>query len=411
MNEHFWIIAGVGIVFLIMAWLPSISKKLNISYPVILLLIGVLLFYLGLPIKWPDPFWDDEKTKTLSEFIVVISLMAAGLKIPKFGSWKIWKGPFRFIVIGMPLTMLGFFFVGTIITGLSVMSALLLAAVLAPTDPVLAAEVQLDDLDQQDGNGSESEFSLTAEAGLNDGLAFPFTVLAVLIIKAKSWSDFDLNKWIWDDFLLRIVLGLLLGFVLAKSLIYLHRWLCKQFSIETKDGLLAFALAISVYAITELLHGYGFLAVFIASLVLKNSDSINTDYKEKLHNFVDELERLLLVVWILLFGGSIMNGILTISNWEGVIFAVIGIFIIRPVAGMVSLIGHPIPIKEKMIASFFGIRGIGSLFYLAWAFIEIGPYEDKELLYSIVAVVILTSLVVHGFTAPYIFNKQNNNSN
>ncbi|WP_373516562.1 cation:proton antiporter [Pricia sp.] len=406
MKDHLLILAGIGIIFLLMAWLPAISNKIRISYPVILLSIGVLLFLAGFPIQWPDPFWSNSKIKTLSEVIVVISLMAAGLKIPKHENLKFWRIPFRFIVIAMPLTMIGFYFLGTELLGLSLMSALLLAAVLAPTDPVLAAEVQLENIEEQNGEGLESEFALTAEAGLNDGLAFPFTVLGVMVIQAGSWEAFDLSLWFWDDFLLRVSLGVLFGFIFSKGVLIAHKWLCDRFDIITHDGLLAFALAISVYSITELVHGYGFLAVFVSGLVLKNSDHIRQGYKEKLHNFVDEFERLLLVIWILLFGGSIMNGLLSISGWDGLLYALLGIFVVRPIAGLVSLIGHPISIREKLMVSFFGIRGIGSLFYLAWALIEIGDYEDSSMLYSIVGVVMLTSIVVHGISAPYIFKKQ-----
>lgn len=406
MSNHLSVLAALGISVLLMSWLPSLSKRIRISYPVILLLIGFFLYYMGIPIDWPDPFWPDSYTLFISEVIVVVSLMGAGLKIPTDKGWKFWKIPLRLILLAMPLTMAAAYFLGTEYLGLTIPSALLLAAVLAPTDPVLAAEVQLADPENQEGDPPETEFSLTAEAGINDGFAFPFTFLAVLLIQAGSWEKFDLTNWVLDKFFLKIILGILFGFLMAKFIIWFHKWLGEKFSIKTDDGLLAFAMAIAVYAGTELLHGYGFLAVFVASVVLKKSSDLKEEYKEKMHSFVDEIERLILVFWIILFGGSIMNGVLTIASWEGVIFALIMIFLVRPLAGMLSLMGNKVDLKEKLAISFFGIRGIGSLFYLSWAFVMIGDYEEKAMLYSIVAVMMLSSILIHGITAPFVFQKK-----
>ncbi len=409
MTNHLLVLGALGFAVLLMSWLPSFSRKTNISYPVILMLIGFGIFYAGIPIAWPDPFWPDDYTMYISELIVVISLMTAGLKIPPVKNLKFWKIPIRLILIAMPLTMVGVYFLGTEILGLSFASAILLAAVLAPTDPVLAAEVQLARPDKQKQKGKladipESEFSLTAEAGLNDGFAFPFTFLAVMVIQAGSWENFDLTAWVLDKFLLKIIIGVALGFLISRLTIWLHKKLQSKFNINTNDGLLAFSLAILVYSVTELCHGYGFLGVFIASITLRYSDSLRENYKNKMHNFVDELERLLLVVWIIIFGGSVMNGVLTISAWPGLAFALILLFVIRPVAGILSMAGHKLPIKEKLAISFFGIRGIGSLFYLSWAFVMIGDYEDKALLYSVLGVVIVSSIIIHGLSAPSVFS-------
>ena len=406
MTGHLAVLAALGFAILLMSWLPSMSKKLRVSYPVILLIIGFIIYFLGVPVNWPDPFWPDASTMFISEVIVVVSLMAAGLKIPIDKGFKFWKIPFRLIVLAMPLTMIAAYFLGVGLLGLSIPSALLLAAVLAPTDPVLAAEVQLAEPENQEGTPPETEFSLTAEAGMNDGFAFPFTFLAVLLIQAGSWEKFNLTGWILDEFLLKILLGILFGYLFSKFIIWLHQWLCRSFNIKTDDGLLAFAMAIAIYAATELLHGYGFLAVFVASITLKQSTSFHQNYKEKLHGFVDEIERLILVIWIILFGGSIMNGILSIASWNGVVFAMLMIFLVRPLSGMISLIGNKVALKEKLAISFFGIRGIGSLFYLSWAFVMIGDYEDKAMLYSIVAVVMLSSILIHGITAPFVFQKR-----
>ncbi len=398
----------MGTAVLFMAWLPALSKKIKISYPLLLLGIGFLIYYLEIPLQWPDPYWPDDRIMMISELIVVISLMAAGLKIPVNASFNFWKVPFRFICIAMPITMIGVYFLGTEMLELSFASAILLAAVMAPTDPVLAAEVQLEAPEHQDEELPKSEFVLTAEAGLNDGMAFPFTYLAVLIIQAGSWESFSLTGWLWNEFALKIILGIVFGYIFAKIVIFSHSWLCKVLDIKTQDGLLAFALAIVAFAGTELLHGYGFLAVFVASITLKHSKSINNDYKEKLHAFVDEVERFLLIIWIVLFGGSIISGILKSGGWDAFWVALLLIFIIRPVAGVCSLLGKKMRLKEKLLISFFGIRGIGSLFYLSWAFYTIGDYDDRPYLYGIVSVFVLSSIVIHGLSAPFLFVRKKN---
>jgi NhaP-type Na+/H+ or K+/H+ antiporter len=404
MTNHLVILASIGAIVLSMSWLPSLSKRIRISYPIILLLLGFVLFYAGVPIPWPDPFWPDYYTMCISEVIVVVSLMTAGLKIPIDKKLKFWRLPFRFIAIGMPLFMGVAFLLGLYFLNLSIASALLLAVVLAPTDPVLAAEVQLADPERQEGEPPETEFALTAEAGMNDGAAFPFTYMAVLVIQAGSWQAFDLWGWVLDEFFLKVFLGTLLGWVFAKLLIGLYKWLKESFNVHTDDGLLAFAMAIAVYAATELLHGYGFLAVFIASLTLNKSETFHEHYKQKLHSFVDQMERLILVFWVLIFGGGILNGLLGIASWEGLVFALLLIFLVRPITGAVSLLGCGLPVKEKMAISFFGIRGIGSIFYLSWAFVKIGEdYADKEYIYSVVSIIILSSIVVHGLSAPFVF--------
>jgi len=405
MKNHLLILAGLSFAVLIMTWLPSISRKVKISYPIILLLMGFGIYFSGIPIDWPDPLWSDSQIISISELIVVVSLMSAGLKIPTSKSFSFWKIPLKLLLVAMPITMICTYLLGVHLTGLSFTSALLLAAVLAPTDPVLAAEVQLSPPEDQNEEHSKVKFALTAEAGLNDGMAFPFTFLAVLVIQAGSWEAFDLTGWIMDEFLLKIFLGLVFGFIFAKTVIYFNNYMGKL-NIKTDDGLLALSMAIFIYATAELLHGYGFLAVFIAGITLKKSQLIKNAYKEKLHSFLDEVERFMLVIWITIFGGSIVNGIVGIVSWKGVVFAFVLLFLIRPIAGFLSLLGCKNSLKDKMVIGFFGIRGIGSIFYISWAFIKIGDYPDRELLYSILAVVILCSIIIHGVTAPLVFSKQ-----
>lgn len=405
MEEHYIILAGLGFATLIMAWLPSISKKIKISSPVILLLIGFLMFQLGFPLNWPDPLWKDEWLMYFSETIVIISLMGAGLKIGANYTLKSWRKPLLLVFISMPLCMISAYLLGTYFLLFSLPSALLLAAVLAPTDPVLAAEVQLDDPLEEKNTGDKIRFTLTAEAGLNDGIAFPFSYLALLVAQAGSWAAFSFSDWFWDELLLKIFLGVIIGLVIGRLIGYLLDRLKRITGVKTFVGFLALSLTIMTYGIAEILYGYGFLAVFFAGFSLRYYEKVSGDYKKKLHDFVHEVEHLLLVVWIILFGGSLMNGMLDLTDWKGILFAVLFVLVIRPAAGLIGLVGVKEPLKNKLAISFFGIRGIGSVFYLSWAFVHFDGFAHKEELYAITAYIIIISIVVHGLTAPSVIER------
>lgn len=404
MEEHFLILAGLGFATLLMAWLPSISKKIKVSSPILLLIVGFLLFSVDIPLGWPDPLWNDLYLMFFSEAIVIISLMGAGLKIGTNYSFKTWKRPLLLVFVTMPLCMLSAFLIGKYFLFFSLPTSLLLAAIIAPTDPVLAAETQLDDPKDEKKFKDPMRFTLTAEAGLNDGMAFPFTYLAVLVAHAGSWAMFDFSDWFLDKLILKIVIGTLVGLAIGRFIGVLLDRLERITGIKTFDGFLALSLTIFSYGISELLNGYGFLAVFFAGLSLRYYEKISGDYKKKMHDFVHEIERLLLVVWIILFGGSLLNGMLALTDWKGILFAFAFVFVIRPVSGIIGLIGIKQSFKEKLATSFLGIKGIGSVFYLSWAFVHFEGFEGKNELSAITAYIILISIVVHGFTAPSIIN-------
>lgn len=402
MKDHYILLTSLGLATLVMAWLPSISEKIKVSSPVILLPIGILLYWVGVPLGWTEMLWSDNAMMVFSEAIVIISLMGAGLKIGNQYTFKAWKRPLLLIAITMPLTMLSAYLMGVYFLTLSIPASLLLAAVLAPTDPVLASDVQLDDPELEEKLKDKIRFSLTAEAGLNDGMAFPFTYLAVMVVQAGSFAAFNFSNWFWDKLLLKITIGIIVGIIIGRFIGYILTHLKNWKNIKTYDGFLALSLTFAVYGISELIHGYGFMAVFFAGLSIRYSENISGKYKKKMHDFSHEIERLLLVVWIIFFGGTIMNGILGVTDWKGILFSAAFVLIFRPLAGMISLIGTKDTIKNKLAISFLGIRGVGSVFYLSWAFMQTDLFENKNELYSIAAYIILFSIVLHGITAPSI---------
>lgn len=400
MSNHYIILALLGFATLIMAWLPAISKKIRVSYPVIIIGVGVVFFLFDMPVPWPSPIWKDEWMLYFSEIIVIVSVMGAGLKIGNIYSLKAWKIPLLLILVTMPIGMIAVYFLGQYFLLLSVPSSLLLAAILAPTDPVLASETQLDDPTRENEDDDIVRFSLTSEAGLNDGAAFPFTYFAVMVGQAGGFAAMNFSNWFWDKLLLKIIIGAIVGLVLGRLVGVLLDRLQVASGIKTFDGFLALSLTLLTYGVSELLHGYGFVAVFCAGWAIRYYERVSGDYKRKMHDFIDEIERVLLVIWLFLFTGALMQGILYWTTWKGVVFSLIFVILIRPIAGMIGLAGIKEPLRNKLAISYLGIRGIGSVFYLAWAFHTFDGFKHKAELYAITAYIILFSIVLHGFTAP-----------
>jgi NhaP-type Na+/H+ or K+/H+ antiporter len=392
----------IGIASLGMAWMPAITQWLRISYSILYVLIGVLLYSLFDALPWPNPIWEEAYAVHLTELIIIISLMGTGLKIDQRFSFAQWKIPFLLVTVTMLLSIAMVGVASWWMLGFDLASALLLGAALAPTDPVLASDVQVGPpLEQRHDN---VRFSLTAEAGLNDGMAFPFTWLAIAVATAATPAETAWEVWLWRDLVYKIIAGIAIGFLLGKLLAYLVLYLPdKNMALLTRDGFVAISTTLMVYGVTELLHGYGFIAVFVTAITLRNYE-MEHEYHENLHAFTDQIERILVAVMLILFGGSLVTGLLNMLTWKMALFSLICVFLIRPAAGMAALIGAPMHAKEKLAISFFGIKGIGAFFYLAFA-LQQASFRYGEELWSVVGFCVLVSIAVHGVTAPYSIDK------
>jgi NhaP-type Na+/H+ or K+/H+ antiporter len=329
--------------------------------------------------------------------VVIISLMATGLKIDQPFSFRRWRIPLRLVTITMLLSIAAMFVVGTWLFSLGVPEALLLAAVLAPTDPVLASDVQVGPPMEKETDNVK--FSLTAEAGLNDGMAFPFTFLAIQL----SSQDFSFQRWLANDLILKIIIGCLCGFILGRILAMLIFKISKDLNIKIRDGFVAICATLITYGITEMVYGYGFVSVFVSAITIRNYE-LHHDYHQKMHSFTDQIERILLAVVLILFGGVFIHGLFSNLSWTIVLFVILCIFVIRPVSSWVGMLGKGLHTKEKMAISFFGIKGIGSLFYLSYALQQENFFAGR-LLWTIVGAVILFSILIHGTTATFTMKK------
>ncbi len=397
MDKYILLLTLCGLAAFAMAWMPSFTKHTGISYSVIYVIVGVLLYTLfpeSLPV--PMPQLNEGLTLHLTELVVIISLMGTGIRLDRRFTFRRWLTPLKLISITMLLCIAVAALAGYYFLGLDLASAILLGAVLAPTDPVLASDVQVGP--PNEGTTSETKFSLTAEAGLNDGMAFPFTWLAISLALMSAGASNNMMEWFGYHFVYKIVVGIAMGYVLGKAVGYMVFILTKKFEfLETNDGFLALSLTLVVYGLTELVHGYGFVAVFISAITFRHFEKKH-EFHDELHSFMDQAERILIAVVLILFGGTLVSGILEPLTWRMILFTLLFLGVVRPLSAFASVIGTKIHIKEKLAISFFGIRGLGTVFYLAFAFKEV-DFHHKDELWAIVAFTILISIMIHGITA------------
>jgi NhaP-type Na+/H+ or K+/H+ antiporter len=387
----------VGIAILGVAWLPSLLEKYPLSYPIFYIALGVGVYSLPLDLPNADPMEHPKLVTHLSELCVIVALTGTGLKIDRPFSLRAWRTPLLLVLVLMVLTIGGLTAAGWAIAGLVPASALLLAAVLAPTDPVLAGDVQVGD--PGEGREDNVRFALTGEAGLNDGLAFPFVYLALALLPTAEPLSERVVHWLGIDVLYRTAAGVLLGWLSGRLLAYLIFNLPKRVSIKASAyGFVALAVTLTTYSLTELLHGYGFLAVFVAAVTLRGHERKH-EYHKQMHAFTDQLERLLIVIVLMLFGGAVATGLLASLTWSGAAVGLLLVLVLRPLGGMLTLLGSKrVNWAERSVISFFGIRGIGSVFYLAYA-LEKTEFKQARELWSILGFTMLLSIGLHGILA------------
>jgi NhaP-type Na+/H+ or K+/H+ antiporter len=381
-------------VVLLVSWAPVGLKRLPLTLAILCVALGVLVFSTGLLSFDPDPRTWDTATERLAELVVIISLMGAGLKLDRPPGWRSWATTWRLLIVAMPLTIAAVAFLGWTGLGFSLALALLFGACMAPTDPVLAADVQVGP--PKSGDEDEVRFGLTSEAGLNDALAFPFVHLAILAAAGGLATQGGLTDWFTIKLGWKLLAGLAAGWLIGKAfghLLFRSRRGLSQFG----DGLIALAATLIAYAAAELIHGYGFLAVFVCAVTIRASER-DHDFHQEMHDFSDQIERLLMMLLLVLFGGALANGLLSSLTWTDALIGLAVVFVVRPVAGLIAMVGSGQPWRERLLLAFLGIRGVGSVYYLAYG-INHGDFGDSERIWAVVGFIILVSILVHGVTA------------
>jgi NhaP-type Na+/H+ or K+/H+ antiporter len=392
--------------------LPKFLSDKAMSFPLIYIAFGAVAFSIPIGMPEVDPVGNAEITERLTELVVIIALMGAGLKLDRPFDWRAWMSAWRLLGITMVITIAATMVIGWWFLALIPATAILLGAVIAPTDPVMAADVQVGEpqADQDEEIDPERQegrirFALTSEAGLNDGLAFPFTYAAILVAMAPGIAAVDwVGEWFAFYFVYKIVVGVIMGYVIGKVVAWMVFGAPSTTTLaRVMEGSEALAATLLSYGLTEVVEGYGFIAVFVTALVLRHYEWTH-DYHETLHDFAVVVERLLMAAVLILFGGALVSGLLDPLTREGAIVAVLLVLVVRPVAGVIGFLGSSADWSERAVISFFGIRGIGSFYYLAYA-LNSARFGAHEELWAIVAATVLFSAVLHGVLANPVMDK------
>jgi len=416
----------LGALLIVVAAVGSFVKRLPFTTTMIYFAAGALVGPLGLGLLVFDVQAHAMLLERLAEIAVVVSLFTSGLKLRVPLSDIRWRVPLRLAFGSMTLTVGLVAVAGVYWLGLPLGAAILLGAVLAPTDPVLASDVQIENPHDRD----RLRFSLSGEAGLNDGTAFPFVMLGLGLLGLHDLGD---GAWRWwaVDVVWAIVgglgIGAACGAAVGRLVLYLRR--------EHREGLggdhfIAVGLIAFSYGAALLLNTYGFLAVFAAGLTLRaverhqtgNNppeealDMASAEKRDEIAiapetapahmasavlNFNEHIERILEVALVLIIGLALSPGYL---RFDEVWFIALLFLVIRPVAVLAGLLGKKSAPYERGLLCWFGIRGIGSVYYVMYAVNHGLDAETGWQLTSITLTVIAVSIVLHGITVTPLMN-------
>lgn len=388
--------AGFGAAILLVAWLPLWLERVPLTLPMLAVVAGFLGFVFtdnaAAPLAHP------RAATILPEVVLIVAVMGAGLSIDRRFSWRGWATSWRLLGWVMPLSIAALAALGCALLGLAPGLAVLLAAILAPTDPVLAAAVQVG----LPGSGEEGEtrFALTSEAGLNDGLALPFLALGAAMIAHGSHPGTWILHWLGVDLIWGVAAAALIGFVLGWLLVRINQLLPDRFQLsKSNEGLASVGVAFLVYAAAEAAHSYGLVAVFVAAVTIRNFGHA-LDYAQRITESARRLERLLAFLVLGLFGGAIASGVLAGVGWREVVFALLALLVVRPVVTLLGFVrsAHPAPVRLSV--GYFGIRGLGSLYYIGHA-VGTGALRESHRLWAVTALTVLFSIFLYGTTANY----------
>ena len=352
-----------------------------------------------LGVQWIDPFDDAALIERLAEFAVIVALFGTGLKLERALDLRAWSSVTRLLVIAMPLTIGAVTLFGTAVMGLSLGAAIMLGAILAPTDPVLAGDVGVGPPGDEDEG--ETNFALTAEAGLNDGLAFPFVFLGAFVAaqQGSDWTDW-IVEWIAADVVYGLVVAAALGgaggYGIAAGIVRLRE---RRLIIEALDGWVALGAVLLVYGAAEIAGAYGFLAVFAAGVAFRSFEH-GHELNRRVHDGAEVVEKFCELALILLLGSLVTLGGLGEVGAAGWLLVVVLLVVIRPLATAVAFLGSSTSPRERMFLGWFGVRGIGSLYYVAVALgLGILSADEARSIFWTVAACIVASVIVHGVTA------------
>ena len=421
----------IGILLIAKTLGGSFITRLPLSAAMLYLAVGVAIGPWGWGLLKLDVFKNTVLLERLTEVALLVSLFTAGMKLELPFRDRRWRIPVQLATVSMLLTVGAITAVGVWLLNLPLGAAVLLGAILAPTDPVLASDVQVANPSDRD----RLRFGLTGEGGLNDGTAFPFVMLGLGLLGLHGLGDMQWRWWA-VDVLWAVAGGLALGYALGKlvgrAIIYLRTQ--RQEALGS-DEFIALGLIALTYGLALLTFTYGFLAVFAAGLALRRIDeptalatqAPNVELSaedqratgshapahmmRQVERFNSQLESFAEVAIVLVVGV-----LLATTRFEPAVlwFAPLLFLVIRPIAVTVGLLGTDVKPTQRRLMAWFGIRGIGSLYYLLYAISHgIQPALARQLL-AITLAIIVASVIAHGISVTPLMNryetrkKQNN---
>ncbi|WP_447800836.1 cation:proton antiporter [Pseudomonas kilonensis] len=424
-------VAVLGAVLLTLALTSSYLRWMPVTTSAMCLVLGVVIGPMGLDVLKLDISDSSVWMEHLTEVAVVFSLFVSGLKLRLPLKNRTWRVAFGLAGPVMILCIAGLCLALHYLFGLSWGVSMLIGAMLAPTDPVLAALVQVNDARDDD----RVRFGLSGEAGLNDGTAFPFVILGLLMLRDDG-SGF-LGEWLLRNVLWAVPAGLLVGYWMGRGIgkLTLSMRIKNADSTLSPNDYLALALIALAYVVAEWIQGYGFLSVFAAGLGLRQAEVKSTDEAappaEHLvqpvvgHETVDPQQAVLgdteslddgqlaagvMMSDMLAFGSLVersmevflvtLLGVVLANHWDWRALAIGALLfaVIRPLSVLALPWGRLLDGPQRLLIGWFGIRGIGSLFYLFFALNHDLRPEVAQLCINLTLSVVALSILAHGVT-------------
>ncbi len=391
-------LVGAGVAVLIGALALTREHERAFSASVFYLAAGALgavaMSLLG--VRPLDPEADHVVVERLTELALVVAVFSAGLTIERRVERHSLISIATLLLVVMPLTILAIAAFGVWAMGLSFGAALLLGAIIAPTDPVLAGDIGL----SEPGGEvfGEPRLSLHTEAGFNDGLASPFVVLALFVAQDGGTGWF--GEWLVADLLYAAGIGLVVGALAGAGAAALLTRARRRGLLSAKlDGLLGIALALILYGATEAVGEYGLLAVFAAGFTFRRYE-FDHEIHAGIHRGTDAAGTTLEFVVLVLLGTMLtLDGLNAPGLWGWLLVPVL-LLVIRPLLVLSTIGRGHMGRGSRLFLGFFGVRGVAALFYAAVVVQAhaVSPAEQRVIVWTTIACVV-GSIVVHGLSA------------
>lgn len=387
-------LALFGGIALTLGLLSRWLKQSFISENIVALLVGIVVGPVAL--GWIDVAdWGNQQMiiKRVAEIALAIALMEIALRLPKREFLHHLKSYVILLGALMPLMWISTGLIVWLVLDLPFWIAMLIGAILTPTDPIVASAVVTGPVAER-FLPTRLRDTLWAESGANDGLAYPFVALPLLIL-ASSFSD-SIGEWIYRTVLYETVVASLIGAAIGYGAAYLLMWAERRHTIE-KESFKTFTLALSITTLgaTTLVGTKGLLGVFVAGVIFHMVIGKNED--DELEPIQGALDHFFTIPVFTLIGLTIPLSEWIDLGWSAIVL-VVGVVLFRRLPAMLLVsrwVGTLKTWPDVLFIGWFGPLGIGALYYAAYVLGETGN-EDAWIAASLV---ICSSIVIHGLTA------------